>query len=775
MRVREPQRASLAHRVLRPPAGLELAVAVAVLSLAAAAVAVRWDPGGTTFLWNLDLPKVNYPFAAFFHAALGSGTLPLWNDALGLGFPLYAEGQIGTFYPPNWLIFQLSPLDALEVTRLFHLALAGTGAGLLALRVAGTRRGALIAIAVATLGGAVTTKLEWTNVVVAWGWAPWVLLPLVRRPPSLIGLAGAGIAWGIQGLAGHPNTWFLTGVAMVVLVLASLPEARSILRVGAVAAIGIAIAAVQLIPTFVLLRHSVRAGGLTADDLFNNSFTPFDTLGAAFANALVRAGPAGWDLSTSWHPDPAFGVLEAGVYLGLPVLLLAAIGATRPRARPWLVLVGAMVGLAVLGALRPALWAEIPILNGVRHPARAYLFAAFAGGILAAIGVSRPSVAGARRRAAVMLVAAVGLYVAALLGAWNLPRAFEGFLVDIGTFVDADRAAGMRSSAVQALTAPLPLIGELVLGGATLALVVALRRRRRPAGAHPGIAVELRQLGMGALVLLAIAPLALLSPLANERRPREASDWSVSPYVTAAVAAGAHRLLAIDPPGWFDGMPDQLAAATVRDLRMFSSLNLAETDALVARLGSGDDVTTRQAVGVDVVVTFDDHPCPGAVIVRVPKDRATFCRDGAALRPPYWIPVSVVRVEPGTASPAAQPAAATVDTPGALATAVAAEEVTSQAGRLKARVDAPAEGWVYLDIAWWPAWRLAVDGKEIEPLRALGGMLVPVSAGSHEISADLAPWEAVLGAGIGVLGLLGAALMAAAGWRRSRRLGRPPG
>jgi hypothetical protein len=45
--------------------------------------------------------------------------MPLWNDRLGLGFPLYAEGQIGAFYPPNVAFVLPSP-----VTKVTALALA---------------------------------------------------------------------------------------------------------------------------------------------------------------------------------------------------------------------------------------------------------------------------------------------------------------------------------------------------------------------------------------------------------------------------------------------------------------------------------------------------------------------------------------------------------------------------------------------------------------------------------------------------------------------------
>jgi hypothetical protein len=768
MQVAVPPLPSVRRRWLQAPVGVEFVLALSALSLFAAAIATRWDPSGATFLWNLDLPKINYPLAALFHSALASGRLPLWNDALGLGFPLYAEGQIGAFYPPNWLIFQLPPLEALEVSRLVHLALAGTGAGLLALRIAGTRRGAILAAGLAILGGAVTTKLEWTNVVVAWGWAPWVLLPLVRRPPMGIGLAGAGIAWGVQALAGHPNTWLLTGLAAAVIVVANGREIRSILRVAAVFSIGAAIGAVQLVPTFVLLRLSARAGGLAADDLFNNSFTPFDPLGAAFVNAFVRAGPMGWDLSTSWYPYPNFGVLEAGVYVGLPVLALAAVGAGHPRARPWLVLAAAMVGLAVLGALRPAFWASLPILNGIRHPARAYLFVSLAVGMLAAIGVSRPSMAGSFRRATSIVGAAVGLYAVTVLVASNLPLTFEGFLRDIGWYVGADHAAALRSSALAALGTALPFAAEIVLGVATCGVIAVVGRQGR--SARIAARARFRPLGRLALVALALTPLALLSPLVNGRLPAAASDWSGTPFVSAAVSTGAHRLLALDPPGWFDGMPDQLAAAGVHDLRMFSSLDLSATDALISRLSSAEDAPTRRAIGVDTLVTFGDRPCPGTFKVYVEKDSATFCRDDAALHPPYWIPPDVVRVSPADASGLLpSPVDAEVDAARTLVAARPARLVVSDTGNLEAQVDAPADGWLYVDEAWWPTWQVAVDGRAVTPLRALGGMLIPVPIGSHEITAQFQPIDAGLGAGIGLIGAVGAAGLVIADLRRRRR------
>ena len=350
-----------------------------VLASAAGAVIVsRISFGADGWLWNLDLPKIHFPLAVFYHDALEAGRLPLWQDDLGLGFPLYAEGQIGAFYPPNWLFFRFEPLVALDLTRLVHLTLAGTGAGLLALRVAGSRQGALLAALIVAMGGAIVTKLEWWNVVAAYAWMPWVLLPLAAgRAPRRSEVVLAGLLWGVQALAGHPNTWLLTGVAALVL-LVRRPWPASMVRIAVFGVVGAAVGAMQLVPTALLRDVSARAGGLSADDLFLNAATPFDLIGAAFANAFLRASSTEWDYATSWFPDGHFPLLEAGLYVGLPVLALAGIGARARRARRWLLLAAVMALIAIVAAFRPALWADIPLLNGLRAPVRSYMVLAFA-------------------------------------------------------------------------------------------------------------------------------------------------------------------------------------------------------------------------------------------------------------------------------------------------------------------------------------------------------------------------------------------------------------
>jgi hypothetical protein len=225
------------------------------------------------------------------------------------------------------------------------------------------------------------------------------------------------------------------------------------------------------------------------------------------------------------------------------------------------------------------------------------------------------------------------------------------------------------------------------------------------------------------------------------------------------VAAQPHRVLTLDAPGFYSGVPDQLAAAGIADLRMFSSLDLlatAEVTELAARDPSG---ALRRALGVDIVVTFGTA-CPGRLVAEAPSERASICRDDRALQPPYWLPAGAVSAG-GEGSSAIRPREAQLDVARAVAESVPAVPVERGATRLTVEVDAPTDGWLWIDRAWWPAWRTTVDGREVESVRGLAGQLVPIAAGRHTVRQELVPWDAWAGALIGLVSLVGAV-----GWVR---------
>jgi hypothetical protein len=723
------------------------------VSVGAALLAARFSGLEGPWLWNADLPKIHYPLASFFHGALTEGRLPLWEDRLGLGFPLYAEGQIGAFYPPSWLFFQFPPLVALDLIRISHLVLAGTGAGLIGLRLTGVPAAGVVAAGVAVLSGAVVTKLEWTNFVIAYGWAPWVLLPLLRRPaPTRRGLVVAGLLWGVQALAGFPNIWLLTGLTAATAMLAIAPRPATIARLAGFGLIGAAVGAVQLIPTALLTLFSVRSKGLSSDDLFTSAATPFDLLGVLFANPFIRLAGGDWDYFSNWYPDGWFALLEAAAYLAIPVVGLALIGARSPRARPFLAIVAVMVAIPVVAIARPAIWQELPFLNALRSPTRAYVFASLALAILAGIGVARASRQPERagRVLLAVLAAAASLYGLAIVLALGLPATFEGVLRDSSSGLGAERAVELRELASEALLAALPLVVELVL--ATLVVILAVRLLdRRAVG------------GRIVLALLALLPLALFSPPANPLESSGAFSFAERPFVQALQAARPHRLLTLGRPGWYPGMPDQLASAGVADIEMFSSLDLLSKEELLVRLRQDDPAAAelRRAAGIDLVVTFDGRPCDGTLVGRVEEEHADLCRPSGSLRPPYWIPREAVPSLGSGGGWLVPPGEAQLDIPRILQDARSVEVRRWGPADADLSIDAPSDGWVWIDRAWWPAWQVRVDGRDVEVHRAMGGQLVAVAGGRHEISQRLVPVEAIAGL---VLGLVAAGIALAWAW-----------
>ena len=439
--------------------GVRLILALTAFSLLGAVIAGRVVGPDGPWLWNFDMPFFDYPIAKFFHDALQAGRLPLWNDNLGLGFPLYAEGQIAAFYPPNWLIFQLPPLQALDVARVAHLCLLGVGTGLLALRLSGSRLGAFVASGAVVLTGGVVSKLEWTNLIEAFAWLPWILLPLVRWPrPTRAGLVTAGVLWGIQALALHPNIWMLTGICAAAVMIAIRPRLDTLPRLVGLGLIAAGIGAIQIIPTAILWSMSLRSGGLDRADLFRLTAMPFDMLGAAFANVFVPWQTPALDLNQTWYPGGGWSQSEIAAYVGLPALALGATALRVRRARPVIVAALVMFLLPIVGGLRLDLWAAIPIWNGLHAPVKAYMFLGLMVVLLAAIGIGRLQRGHHNWKPAAAAVGGfVVAYVALTAVVLGAPTFVESLVRQFWSWPPPDQAAWVVQNAQSALSRLWPV------------------------------------------------------------------------------------------------------------------------------------------------------------------------------------------------------------------------------------------------------------------------------------------------------------------------------
>jgi len=312
---------------------------LAILSLIAAAVAVFWRLALTDLIIGRgDLFFYFYPYRDFASAAAQAGRVPLWNPYLFMGVPFLANSQAGFFYPLNLALAGLPVERMVNASIVLHAALAATGAYLWGRFGLGLgRTGAWLSGLCYGVGGYYAAQVEHLNQVQALAWLPWLLwlypghVPGVRPAswPIKRGLwfSGMALVIAMQFLAGHVQSVFicivgLAGYAVLPLLWDAVQRraswrevAWSLGAVVAAAALGGALAAVQLLPTFELSRLSVRSGGLPFNEAVSFS---------------LRPGLVGRALLPSWGPPlfPEF-VAYVGV-LGLGLALAGALSSWRP-------------------------------------------------------------------------------------------------------------------------------------------------------------------------------------------------------------------------------------------------------------------------------------------------------------------------------------------------------------------------------------------------------------------------------------------------------------
>lgn len=341
---------------------------------------------GDTFLYF-------YPYWEAAAEALRSGRTPLWNPALFMGAPFLANSQVGVFYPLNWPLWRLlSTPYAVSASIILHLFIATAGVFFLARRALRLPYAAAwLAALLFSLGGYLTAQVEHVNQLQGLAWLPWLLLVVDGRRGRGQWLARAllvGFLFALQFLAGHTQTVFISGVAVVVWLVARFlaytygaQEREGDWRrgammllplvVGGVLALGLA--AVQLLPTLELTTQSSRAGGLPLNEALSFSLHPL----------LLGQG-----LLPHWEQS-LFS--EYVAFLPLTALLLAAIAAWQGRSRPqlWAPLSLAGAGfLFALGRFNPLyiLLANLPGFSYFRAPARWLVLFSLGVALLAAYG-----------------------------------------------------------------------------------------------------------------------------------------------------------------------------------------------------------------------------------------------------------------------------------------------------------------------------------------------------------------------------------------------------
>ena len=416
--------------------------------------------GGKVLYWAVYMLQF-YPWRQLAAEQIRAGSWPLWNSYLGSGTPLAANLQTGAFYPPN-VLFLLMPVEHASGWGLaLHVAMAALSAYYLGRTLGLSRFGALVAGLAYGGGGYLIAHWVFPSMVYAAAWLPLLLAQvekLVQRASPdaqatarhwLVEVALLALVVALQLLAGHAQTSFYSAVIVAFFALYRLTQRRtaegkprirgSLLAAGGLLLAtlwGVALAAIQLLPTAELAAHSQRAGNLTnLTFAYELSFWPWrliTLLAPDFFGNPARGEY--WAYGTYWEESAFVGVLP----LVLAFLALGAWwrkrkqGAGGPHSLvPFLTLLCLVSLLLALGnrtPLYPLLFRYVPGFGLFQAPARLTVGYALGIALLAGIGADTLRLAPRTRTVLrVVLVAGIGIGFAAVVTRLALPDVRDSF------------------------------------------------------------------------------------------------------------------------------------------------------------------------------------------------------------------------------------------------------------------------------------------------------------------------------------------------------------
>lgn len=250
-----------------------------------------------------DLEGYHLPLATYIARCARQGIFPFWDPYPYCGVPIHADITAQLFYPVTWIAILLGNLSAgrnlfywIEWLDPLHMIVAGlfTFALLRSLKL--SVPAALFGGTVFQLGGFFASQAEHLGAICTGAWVPLMLLAIWRlsREVTIRWVSLLALSIALVILSGFTAT---AAVAFGAAVLFALAVARRIdwkfwAALAGGFALGVGIAAVQLIPTVQLTGLSVASGraqaegtggGLPLQSLaslivpnYYHIFTPFD-------------------------------------------------------------------------------------------------------------------------------------------------------------------------------------------------------------------------------------------------------------------------------------------------------------------------------------------------------------------------------------------------------------------------------------------------------------------------------------------------------------------
>lgn len=312
------------------------ALAVAFLLATSAIALADWRIDGAVVPW--DSKNHFYPMFRFLGDALRHGTLPLWNPYHFAGYPAVADPQ-SLIFTPSMVLFALVAPDAsmqlFDAVVLFHLFIGGVGMLGLARRWRWHPSAAFLAALVFMLGGAASSRLQHTGMIISYSWFPaalWSLHAALDRRSTRVAVL-AGLFAALMAL-GRDQVAYLLCLALVGAVFrqafrSGAPAAYLRGRLPVLLCAGLVTLACMIVPVLLTLQfvHDSNRPGIAYGMALEGSLDPVNLLTIFSPNVFGSLdqvydywGPGAATVAGNDWTDRSVDYLFAGA---LPFVLIA--------------------------------------------------------------------------------------------------------------------------------------------------------------------------------------------------------------------------------------------------------------------------------------------------------------------------------------------------------------------------------------------------------------------------------------------------------------------
>ncbi len=329
-----------------------------------------------TFIFG-DYWQQHYPWAYEYARVLKTGSLPYWVPQVANGFPLVAEGQVGTYYLPHLLMYGLLPFFAAYTWGIvLHVLAGGVGSYVYGQRTGLTKEASALFALLFSFSSAYGGCFSNTAVLRVMAWLPWCLfawdaLCAASGRKRFSWMILLGFFFSQMATAGAPQMALYAGIYLLLLCLLQ-SRGRHWGGLLAAGAIGALLSLPQWAATLELLPLSARAGE-TASFALSGSVLPPSLVSLAF---------------------PEWGTfLGLSFYLGAIPLCLLFISLTSKKSRSekihlWLAL---LFALMAFGKYNPiyAWLVEKGSFTALRSPSKWLFFSVVSLSAIAACAFDR--------------------------------------------------------------------------------------------------------------------------------------------------------------------------------------------------------------------------------------------------------------------------------------------------------------------------------------------------------------------------------------------------